>query len=87
MTNQEADVHISKYRALLKAWTMAVGGFSGEDSDALYRQLEENQELLANIALQCPEKSYSIDMLINSRSRTWPGFADERIPRPTSRQS
>lgn len=87
MTSQEADAYISNYRALLKAWTMAVGGFSNDDSDALYRQLEQGQELLANIALECPEKSYSVDMLINSRSRTWPGFASERIPRPASRQS
>jgi hypothetical protein len=85
MTSQEADVYISQYRELLKAWTMAVGGFSRDDSDALYRQLEQRQEKLAQIALECPEKSYSVDMLINSRSRTWPGFAAERIPRPTSR--
>nr|WP_295891148.1 hypothetical protein [uncultured Devosia sp.] len=87
MTSQEAEVHISKYRSLLKAWTMAVGGFSREDGDALYRQLEQGQDLLAQIALECPEKSYSVDMLINARSRTWPGFADERIPRPASRQT
>lgn len=85
MTSQEADVYINKYRALLKAWTMAVGGFSSEDSDALYRQLEHGQEFLAQIALECPEKSYTVDMLINSRSRTWPGFAAERIPRPANR--
>jgi hypothetical protein len=85
MTSLEAEIHISKYRSLLKAWTMAVSGFSSEDSDALYRQLEQGQELLAQIALECPEKSYSIDMLVNSRSRTWPGFAADRIPRPSSR--
>lgn len=87
MTSQEAEAHISRYRALLKAWTMAVAGFTNEDSDALYRQLEQGQELLANIALECPEKSYSVDMLINSRSRTWPGFASERVPRPASRHT
>lgn len=87
MTNQEATVFISKYRSLLKAWTMAVGGFTREDSDALYRELEQGQDLLAQIALEYPEKSYSVDMLINSRSRTWPGFAAERIPRPASRQT
>jgi hypothetical protein len=87
MTSQEADAYISKYRAMLKAWTMAVGGFSSEDSDALYRELEQGQELLAQIALECPEKSYSVDMLINSRSRTWPGFAAERIPRPAGRHT
>ena len=87
MTSQEAEIYINKYRGLLKAWTMAVGGFSSEDTDALYRQLEQGQETLAQIALQCPEKSYSVDMLINSRSRTWPGFASERIPRPASRHT
>ena len=87
MTSQEAEAHISTYRALLKAWTMAVGGFTSEDSDALYLQLEQGQEWLANIALHCPEKSYSVDMLINSRSRTWPGFAAERVPRPASRHT
>ena len=87
MTSQEAEAHISKYRSLLKQWTMTVGGFARGDSDALYRQLEEGQDLLAQIALECPEKSYSVDMLINSRSRTWPGFAGERIPRPASRQT
>lgn len=85
MTSQEAESYISKYRALLKAWTMAVGGFTSEDSDALYRQLEQGQDLLAQIALERPEKSYSVDMLINARSRTWPGFAADRIPRPASR--
>jgi hypothetical protein len=87
MTSQEADAYISQYRALLKAWTMAVGGFTRDDSDALYRQLEQGQEFLAQIALERPEKSYSVDMLINARSRTWPGFADERIPRPASRHT
>jgi hypothetical protein len=87
MTSQEADVHLANYRALLKAWTMAVAGFSNADSDALYLQLEQGQDLLAQIALDCPEKSYSVDMLINSRSRTWPGFADQRIPRPASRHT
>jgi hypothetical protein len=87
MTSQEADAYLSKYRSMLKAWTMAIGGFTNEDSDLLYRQLEEGQELLAQIALECPEKSYSVDMLINSRSRTWPGFAAERIPRPASRHT
>ena len=87
MTSQEADTYISQYRALLKAWTMAVGGFTRDDSDALYRQLEQGQEVLAQIALERPEKSYSVDMLINSRSRTWPGFAGERIPRPASRHT
>ena len=87
MTSQEADAYIRKYRALLKAWTMALSGFSSDDSDALYRELEEGQDMLANIALECPEKSYSIDMLLNSRTRTWAGFAADRIPRPASRHT
>jgi len=86
MTCQEADAYLANYRALLKAWTMAVGGFSDADSDSLYRQLEEGQERLAEIALICPEKSYSIDMLINARSRSWAGFAADRVPRPANRR-
>ena len=87
MTPQEAEAYLKNYRALLKAWTMAVGGFSNDDSDALYRKLEDGQDDLAQIALIYPEKSYSIDMLINSRSRTWAGFAAERLPRPANRQA
>lgn len=87
MTCQEADAYLDRYRALLKAWTMAVGGFSNADSDSLYRELEEGQDQLAQIALLHPEKSYSIDMLINSRSRTWAGFASERLPRPANRRA
>ncbi|MGB3339562.1 MAG: hypothetical protein WBA73_20475 [Devosia sp.] len=87
MTRQEADAYLDRYRALLKAWTMAVAGFSNADSDRLYRELEEGQDQLAQIALVCPEKSYSIDMLINARSRTWAGFAADRVPRPANRQA
>lgn len=87
MTLQEADDFLSSYRALLKAWTLSLGGFSNEDGNLLYRQLEEGQEQLANIALTYPERSYSVDMLINSRSRTWAGWAAERLPRPANRLS
>jgi hypothetical protein len=86
MTWQEANAYLESYRALLKAWTMAVAGFSSEDSDALYRKLEDGQDELARIALVHPEKSYSVDMLISSRSRTWKGFAAERVPRPANRR-
>ena len=85
MTLQEADDYLNSYRALIKAWTLAVGEFSDEDSDHLYRKLEEGQEHLANIALAYPERSYFVDMLINSRSRTWAGGLAERLPRPASR--
>ena len=85
MTAQEAETRLTEYRALLKAWTMAVGGFSDADSDALYRLLEQGQAELVRIAAAFPEKSYSVDMLINSRSRTWAGYASERIPRMVSR--
>ena len=85
MTRQEAYAYLDEYRGLLKAWTMAVGGFSNDDADLLYRKLEDGQQTLAQIALDFPEKSYSIDMLINSRSRTWAGFASERLPRPANR--
>jgi hypothetical protein len=87
MTCQDVDAYLASYRALLKAWTMAVAGFSNDDSDALFRQLEDGQDQLAQIALDHPEKGYSIDMLINSRSRTWAGFASERVPRPANRHT
>lgn len=85
MTLQEADDFINSYRALLKAWTLSVGGFSDEDGDLLYRQLEEEQEQLAEIALAYPERSYFVDILINSRSRTWAGWTADRLPRPANR--
>lgn len=81
MTIQEAEAYLIQYRAMLRAWTMAVGGFSNDDSDVLYRKLEDGQDELARIALAFPEKSYSVDMLINSRSRTWAGFASQRVQR------
>ena len=80
MTRQEADDFIKGYRAKLEAWTLCISGFSDQDSDDLYRQLEEGQDELANIALAFPEKGYSVDMLINSRSRNWAGWATERLP-------
>lgn len=87
MTSEEADHYLSNYRVLLKTWTMAVAGFSDADSDQLYRRLEEGQNELVRIALARPEKSYSVDMLINSRSRTWAGYASERVQRPLQRRS
>ncbi|MET3900467.1 hypothetical protein ABIB57_004433 [Devosia sp. UYZn731] len=82
MTGHEAEDYLREYRAMLKSWTMAVAGFSEANSDTLYARLEEGQQQLAEIALAHPDKSYSVDMLINSRSRTWAGFAMERVPRP-----
>lgn len=87
MTIQEAEAYLTQYRALLRAWTMAVGGFSNDDSDALYRKLEEGQDELARIALEFPETAYSVDMLINSRSRTWAGFASQRVQRVPSQNA
>lgn len=85
MTGQEAEDYLRKYRAMLKSWTMAVAGFSDADSDTLYARLEEGQQQLAEIALAHPDKSYSVDTLINSRSRSWAGFAMQRAPRPAQR--
>jgi hypothetical protein len=86
MTVQEAEDFLKTYRAMLKTWTMAVAGLSNVDSDLLYGQLEADQDVLADIAICYPEKSYSVDMLINSRSRTWAGYAAQRLPRPQNRQ-
>lgn len=87
MTEVEAEAFLKGYRALLKSWTMAVSGFANLDSDALYADLEAGQDVLANIALLHPQMSYSVDMLINSRSRTWAGYANERLPRPQNRHT
>ena len=57
------------------------------DSELLYRQLEAGRDVLATIAASHPDKRYSVDMLINSRSRTWAGFAAQRLPRPHNRQT
>lgn len=82
MIRQDADAYLDQYRNLLKAWTMAVGGFSGGDSEKLFRQLEDGQEQLTQIAREFPDTGYAVDMLINSRSRSWAGFVSERLPRP-----
>lgn len=87
MTETEAEAFLKGYRSLLKSWTMAVAGFSDLDSDTLYRQLEQDQDVLADIALMHPGKTYSVDTLINSRSRTWAGFAADRGARPVDRYS
>lgn len=87
MIPEDAEAYLAEYRALLKAWTMAVAGFADGDSDAMFRQLERGQDELARIAMVYPEKSYDIDMLINSRSRSWAGFAADRLPRPPHRRS
>jgi hypothetical protein len=87
MTIQEAEAYLIQYRAMLRAWTMAVAGFSNDDSDVLYRKLEEGQDELSAIALAFPEKGYSVDMLINSRSRTWAGFASQRVQRLPSQNA
>jgi hypothetical protein len=87
MTEIEAEAFLKAYRSLLKRWTMAVAGLSDSDSDALYHELEDGQDVLADIALLHPTKAYSVDMLINSRSRTWAGFAKERLARPHNRHT
>jgi hypothetical protein len=87
MTGQEADQYLQNYRTLLKTWTMAVAGFAHGDTDSLCRELELRHPILADIARIHPEKSYSVDMLMNARSRTWAGFSDEREPRPANRRT
>ncbi|MDB5615651.1 MAG: hypothetical protein JWQ22_3304 [Devosia sp.] len=87
MIHEDAEAYLTRYRALLKAWTMAVAGFADGDSDMMFHQLETGQKELARIAEAFPEKSYDIDMLINSRSRSWAGFTAERLPRPAHRRT
>lgn len=84
MNEQEADSCIAEYRALLKAWTMSVTGIKDGNPDELQRKLDDNQYTMAEIAIAFPNKAYSVDLLINARTRTWAGYEDERIPRPRS---
>ena len=84
MNEAEADKCIAEYRALLKAWTMAITGISADDADAMHRELDANQDKLADIALAFPDKAYSVDLLVNARTRTWAGYEYERVPRNQS---
>lgn len=85
MTDAEADAFLTEYRSLMKAWTMSLTGLSQENAAELEKRLEAGRAQLATIATIWPQKSYSVDLLINARSRTWPGFASERIARPANR--
>jgi hypothetical protein len=82
MNEIEADKCIAEYRALLKAWTMSITGIKEGNADELQRKLDENQYTLAEIAIAFPNKAYSVDLLVNARTRTWAGYEDERVPRP-----
>jgi hypothetical protein len=81
MTQDDAEYFLQQYRALLKDWTMAVGGFIDGDVEALERKLNAKEHILSEIAEAFPSKAYSVDILINARKRTWAGFQDERVPR------
>ena len=81
MTQDDAEFFLQQYRALLKAWTMAVGGFKHGDVEALERQLNAKEHILTEIAALFPSKAYSVDLLVNARKRTWAGYQDERVPR------
>jgi hypothetical protein len=83
MTQDDAEFFLQQYRALLKDWTMAVGGFKNGDVEALERKLDAKEHILAEIAAMFPDKAYSVDLLVNARKRTWAGFSDER-PQRTS---
>jgi hypothetical protein len=82
MTETEADKCIADYRSLLKEWTMTITGIKNNDAYAIERQLDESQHKLAEIAVAFPAKAYSIDLLVNARTRTWAGYEEDRIPRP-----
>jgi hypothetical protein len=81
MTQDDAEYFLQQYRALLKEWTMAVGGFIEGDVEALERKLNAKEHILAEIAELFPNKAYSVDILINARKRTFAGFHDDRILR------
>jgi hypothetical protein len=87
MNSKEADDYLRDYRAKLKSWSLIVSGFAEGDSTSLYTHLEEGQSVLSDIAIRFPDKAYSVDMLVNSRTRTWHGPLADRPPRPEERQS
>jgi hypothetical protein len=82
MTQDDAEYLLQQYRALLKDWTMTVGGFVVGDVEALERKLNAKEHILAEIAAAFPSKAYSVDILINARKRTFAGLHDDRVPRP-----
>lgn len=82
MTVEEAEEYLAGYRSTLKSWTMVVAGVSPGDERALFQWLEGGQDRLAEIAIRYPQKGYEVDMLINSRSRSWAGLVQNRPPRP-----
>ena len=82
MTEAEAEQAIAEYRKLLKAWTMSITGIEQGNVDALRRRLDESQHQLSEIAIAFPNKAYSVDLLVNARTRTWAGYEEERVPRP-----
>lgn len=84
MNETDADKCIAEYRALLKAWTMSITGIRDGNPAELERRLDENQYTLAEIAIAFPNKAYSVDLLVNARTRTWAGYEEERVPRPSS---
>lgn len=86
MTEAEAEAYLANYRSMLKDWTMALTGMSAADMNDLAGRLEAGRVQLAQIASDMPDKRYSVDLLINARSRTWAGFANERVARPANRR-
>ena len=44
-------------------------------------KLHEDENLLKEIATTFPAKAYSVDLLVNARTRTWAGYEDERVQR------
>ena len=82
MTDEDAESCIAEFRATLKQWSLVVGGFADGDGDQLYRELEDSQTVLSEIAVTFPSKAYSVDLLIGARTRPWAGWLDERPARP-----
>lgn len=87
MTEEEAERFLAEYRQILKRWTMAVSGFVTADTTTLYKHLEDGQMTLSDIAITYPDKAYSVDILVNSSSRPWPGLLDTRPERPAKRET
>lgn len=70
MTAAEADQFLAHYRSLLKAWVMATAGIGRSDADEIYRKLEDGLSTLGRIAIDFPDRAFTAETLMRSRSRS-----------------
>lgn len=70
MTAAEADQYIAHYRSMLKAWVMANTGVQGADAEAIRRKLEDGVTTLGRIAKDFPDRAFTAETLMRSRSQS-----------------